>query len=139
MNDPVKKALEAFHNVFGRNKDGFGLPNKYDKYRQHFGDGNTGDGQNGFIVLPQKGLNIQFSNGEKWEHVSVSRRSKMPTYGDMQFAKDLLWDDKLAVMQLHVPKEDHVNVHPYCLHLWRPLHDIIPRPPFILVGPKDAD
>ena len=31
-------------------------------------------------------------------------------------------------MQLHVPPRDHVNIHPNCLHLWRPQFAMIPRP-----------
>jgi hypothetical protein len=32
-------------------------------------------------------------------------------------------------MQLHVPVSDHINRHPYTLHLWRPHALEIPRPP----------
>jgi hypothetical protein len=32
-------------------------------------------------------------------------------------------------MQVHVPASEHINIHPYTLHLWRPLLLEIPRPP----------
>ena len=106
----------------------FGLPKKFDEYRQSF-QGHYGDEQNGFIRLPQKGLAIQFSNGGGWEHVSISRKSKMPSYDDLVWARQIFWGGNTTVMQLFVPAEDHVNVHPYCLHLWRPMEGEIPRPP----------
>lgn len=31
--------------------------------------------------------------------------------------------------QLHPAKSEYVNIHPYCLHLWRPLEREIPMPP----------
>ena len=70
-----------------------------------------------------------------WEHVSVScKRKRTPNWYEMCFVKDLFWSDEEAVMQLHPPQSDYVNVHPHCLHLWRPLDAVIPLPPSILVG-----
>lgn len=37
-----------------------------------------------------------------------------------------------------VPKRDHINCHPHCLHLWRPLKGRIPLPPSEMVGPTAA-
>lgn len=64
-----------------------------------------------------------------WEHVSVSFENRCPTWQEMDFVKDQFWLPDETVMQLHVPKHLHVNVHPYCLHLWRPLFTAIPLPP----------
>lgn len=69
-----------------------------------------------------------------WEHVSVSVRNRCPNWEEMCFVKDLFFEPEEAVMQLHPPKSDYVNCHPYCLHLWRPLHTQIPMPPSITVG-----
>jgi hypothetical protein len=71
-----------------------------------------------------------------WEHVSVSTRHRTPNWIEMCFVKDLFWDDEEAVMQLHPPRSDYVNHHPFTLHLWRPMQATIPLPPSILVGPK---
>ena len=44
--------------------------------------------------------------------------------------KDMFFDHEETVMQLHPPVSEYVNIHPYCLHLWRPNNGrIIPRPP----------
>lgn len=52
--------------------------------------------------------------------------------------KELFFLDGETAMQLHPPEADYVNNHPYCLHLWRPHSETIPRPPSILVGIKSA-
>lgn len=98
--------------------------------------GKFGDMQNGAFEVRHKGLHIIVSSDEGWEHVSVSRKSRIPTYDDMCYAKDLFWTDDECAMQLHVPKSEHVNCHPFCLHLWRPINETIPRPPAIFVGSK---
>lgn len=71
-----------------------------------------------------------------WEHVSVSRQDRCLTWGEMCQVKDMFWDDSDCVMQLHPPKSEHINNHPYCLHLWKPLQKEIPMPPSIMVGVK---
>ena len=54
-----------------------------------------------------------------WEHVSVSRPNRIPDWKDMQFVKELFWDDEETVLQFHPAKSQYVNFHPYVLHLWR--------------------
>jgi hypothetical protein len=68
--------------------------------------------------------------------VSVSLKNRCPNWQEMCFVKDLFWEDSEVVMQLHVAKSEHINCHPYCLHLWRPQHHQIPLPPSDTVGPK---
>jgi hypothetical protein len=71
----------------------------------------------------------------RWDHVSVSRGDRCPTWDEMEYVKRLFFKRDETAMQLHVPPTDHVNNHPYCLHLWRPLPPrVIPRPPSIMVG-----
>jgi hypothetical protein len=52
--------------------------------------------------------------------------------------KELFFLPSECVMQLHVPAHEHVNNHPHCLHLWRPLASEIPRPPSVFVGVAEA-
>lgn len=71
-----------------------------------------------------------------WEHVSVSRPDRCPSWDEMCRVKALFWDDEDTVMQLHPPRSQWVNNHSHCLHLWRPTQQDIPLPPSILVGVK---
>jgi hypothetical protein len=95
----------------------------------------------GLFVIPYNltgvKLRIIASAGEeliRWEHVSVSLPKRCPNWLEMSHIKKVFWDDNETVMQLHVPESEHINCHPYCLHLWRPIDQEIPRPPSIAVG-----
>lgn len=74
-----------------------------------------------------------------WEHVSVSCPNRTPTWKEMCWVKDQFWEEEEVVFQLHPRKSEYVNVHPYCLHMWR--HNVVPcpAPPSIFVGPKDVN
>jgi hypothetical protein len=76
------------------------------------------------------------SYGMDWDHVSVSLRHRCPNWPEMEFVKRRFFKDDETVMQLHVPSSEHINCHPYCLHLWRPQRQEIPRPPADMVGPQ---
>jgi hypothetical protein len=79
------------------------------------------------------GANYPMSDG--WEHVSVSLEHRTPTWSEMVFVKDLFWSEHELVIQFHPPKQDYVNFHPYCLHLWKSLKYEIKLPPALLIGP----
>lgn len=70
-----------------------------------------------------------------WEHVSVSTAARCPTWEEMCLVKELFWDQEDVVIQLHPPRSEWVNCHPYCLHLWRPIGIELARPPALSVGP----
>lgn len=84
-------------------------------------------------------LTILAYDGEQdgWEHVSISTQKRCPTWEEMCRVKSWFWDDEDCVMQLHPPKSEWISMHPYCLHLWRPIEKDIPRPPNIAVGVKN--
>ena len=46
----------------------------------------------------------------------------------------LFFKPEEVCFQLHVSSGEHINNHPYCLHIWRPLDREIPLPPGIMVG-----
>ena len=84
-------------------------------------------------------LRIIASNGEGWDHVSVSLANRCPRWSEMEHVKRAFFLDHETAMQLHVPPGDHISHHPYCLHLWRPHDAEIPRPPAILVHDPAAE
>jgi hypothetical protein len=89
-------------------------------------------------------LRVIASTEGGWDHVSVSRQNRCPNWTEMEHVAALFFRADEAAMQLHVPASDHVNMHPYCLHWWRPQGIAIPRPPAIFVGvggapARDAD
>lgn len=121
---------------------------------------NSSYGNNGFFVIPHPKIALyyyqcQISDGMDWEHVSVSlikdiaparqRRKKFsmvercPTWEEMCYIKSVFFNEEESVMQLHPPKSQWVNNHPYCLHLWKPSLIEIPLPLQIMVGSKDLN
>lgn len=104
--------------------------------------GFVGDETCGMFHLPspidRSPLRVIASSGEGWDHVSVSRQNRCPNWPEIEHVKRLFFKEDETAMQLHVPPSDHINCHPYCLHLWRPHGIEIPRPPAFMVGPKEA-
>lgn len=104
---------------------------------QHYGS--WGDQQFGVFSVPVR-LNghttlmrVIATSGDGWDHVSVSLLTRCPKWEEMEIVKRLFFKPDEVAMQLHVTVENHVNVHPFCLHLWRP-HDLpIPLPPRLMV------
>ena len=71
---------------------------------------------------------------EGWEHVSVSRVDRIPSWNDMCLVKDTFWGPEDTIVQFHPPKSQYVNCHLNCLHLWKPPYEVI-LPPQKFVGP----
>jgi len=68
-----------------------------------------------------------------WDHVSVSRSNRTPNWAEMEYIARLFFKDDETAVQYHVPPSVHINIHPYCLHWWRPQTEPLPRPPAIFV------
>lgn len=98
-------------------------------------------GNNGAFALAHPGgatLLVIASDGEGWEHVSVSvyGKARCPTWEEMCWVKDQFWGEEELVVQYHPPRSDYVNNHPFTLHLWKPIGVEIPAPPAWMVGVK---
>lgn len=95
-------------------------------------------GNNGGFIIPFESYELMVfaSDGEGWEHVSVSLSHRTPNWKEMCYIKNLFWDENDCVIQFHPPKNEYVNNHPNCLHLWKPVGREIETPPNILVGIK---
>jgi hypothetical protein len=88
-----------------------------------------------FLFTPKVGTLLRcFASATLgWDHVSVSLSNRCPTWAEMEFVKRKFFKDEETAYQLHAPPSDHINVHPYCLHLWRPHDFVFPMPPRDLV------
>ena len=108
--------------------------NFLDKYRIPL-YGQLGDDYNGAFEIKVKGEKyfVIASNGQGWDHVSVSHKHKVPSWKVMNTIKEMFFADNEVVMQLHPAKKDYINNHPNCLHLWRPQSVDIPQPPIRMV------
>lgn len=82
-----------------------------------------------FAVAGGGELRVMAANGDGWDHVSVSRADRIPSWTEMEAMKRVFFKPDEIAYQLHVPAEDHINHHPHCLHIWRPHRSKIPLPP----------
>lgn len=71
-----------------------------------------------------------------WDHVSISRPDRCPTWEEMDAVKRLFFHPNEVAMQLHPAESEHISNHPTCLHIWRPCKGEIPLPPSAMVGLK---
>ena len=116
-----------------------------DKFRDHSPAvrsfyGSVGDGTCGVFNIPSPVdsalLRVLASADGGWDHVSVSRRNRCPNWTEMEHVKRLLFRTDETAMQLHVAESEHLSLHPFCLHLWRPNDGReIPLPPAVFVAP----
>lgn len=120
-------------------------PEKYRLLKHPILGSDSSYGNNGFFIIPHHRINgysynCMISDGEGWEHVSVTLSSidrkvdRCCTWEEMCFIKSIFFSDYEAVIQIHPPKKDHISTHPYCLHLWRPTEKEIPLPDPLMVG-----
>jgi hypothetical protein len=80
-------------------------------------------------------LYILVSDGEGWDHVSVSvvGSDEPPTWAEMAYIKNVFFHPEECVIQYHPPQSRYVNIDTGCLHLWRPQRADIPMPPLEFV------
>ena len=93
--------------------------------------GNAGDETCGVFKIPFGGRDLVCvaSSGGDWDHVSVSLANRCPSWNEMQHVKRMFFKPDEVAMELHVADNNHISLHPFCLHLWRPQKAEIPLPP----------
>ena len=79
---------------------------------------------NGLFIIASA---AEYDDGREWLHVSVSRKSRVPSYDDLtRIKRDFIGEDKKAVL-VFPEKENHVNIHDYCLHLFYSAENPLPE------------
>ena len=89
------------------------------------------DGGMGFARVGRRyadAVSVVWSWNDGWDHVSVSLERRCPTWDEMCAVKDLFFYDEELCIEYHPKKSEYVNLHPYCLHIWRPQHGAIVVP-----------
>jgi len=83
----------------------------------------------GLVVLCE----VELVAGEAWLHVSYSRRDEISSYRDTATVKRMFVGSARKAVMVLPAEEEHVNIHPFCLHLYSPL-DRDPLPDFRMNG-----
>lgn len=58
------------------------------------------------------------AGGSLFFHVSLARRDRLPSYEELHAVRRVMFRRNSTVLQVFPPEEEHVNIHPHCLHLW---------------------
>lgn len=97
-------------------------------------------GNNGYFQMNlMTHVNVIASDGDGWEHVSVSTPNRCPTWEEMCAVKNKFWDPEDVVIQFHPKESEYVNHHPYTLHMWRKVGQEHETPPTSLIGPMNEN
>lgn len=86
---------------------------------------NTGKAMFGFDSFEVKAMGNEFnvvaSIEPNQEHISITLRHKkrIPTWEEMKAIKDIFFDAEEECYQVFPKKSEYVNLHPYCMHIWR--------------------
>lgn len=116
----------------------FQVPEKYRITKGAMGSDSSYGNNGAFWVKTKKSVfTVIASDQLGWEHVSVSLPTRCPTWEEMCFIKSLFWSDSDCVVQYHPSKDQYVNNHQHCLHLWKPKENQFPIPPSFMVGIKN--
>lgn len=52
-------------------------------------------------------------------HVSISRRDRYPTWGEIKAVREVFYSPDIDVMMVMPKRADYVNLHKNCFHLWQ--------------------
>jgi hypothetical protein len=69
------------------------------------------------------------ADGHLWVHLSMAGRDRLPTWAELVAARDWIFGPDALAIQVLPPVDKHVNLHPFCLHLWHCV-DGTPLPDF---------
>lgn len=81
------------------------------------------DSRNIEVFGTEDGISVISSedNTPKWgwlKHISISREDRNPSWEEILEIKEQLFGD-IDCMMVLPKKEDYVNIHKYCFHIWR--------------------
>lgn len=91
------------------------------------------DGCIGYALINGQRFGFIFSWGGGWEHLSVSQTNRTPTWDEMCIAKNMFWNANECCVEYHPAESEYINIHPHCLHIWRPINAEMPTPPIAYV------
>jgi len=71
----------------------------------------------GQFIMGRCTIIVSIDAGE-W-HLSISTPDAQPSYKEIKEARYKYLPADITVAQIFPPKEEFVNLHPYCHHLWQ--------------------
>lgn len=62
-------------------------------------------------------VSLGYFDGLTMLHASMTRADRVPSYEDLCLLHRAVWGEGYAY-QVFAPAAQHINIHPYALHLW---------------------
>lgn len=88
------------------------------------------------LMMRDDGLALGVSAGligeDPWIHASCSRACEVPSYDDLVYLKSAFFGKRKGAVIVLPEESRHVNIHPFCLHLYGPLFGDLPLPDFTM-------
>lgn len=82
-------------------------------------------GPDGWKFLHRDGISsvivsaaVDPNTGINWVHASRTAADRVPTYEEMVQLHTAVWGSAGYSYEVHAPKNHHINIHPFALHLW---------------------
>ena len=77
----------------------------------------------GYALQDNTGLRVIIDCSTKgddryWVHLSLSRAKAIPSHLDMVRVKEAFLGNSRYAYSVFPPRQEYVNIHPNCLHLW---------------------
>ena len=69
-------------------------------------------------IFKEKSLRVIVSKDAGYWHLSVSHPSRYPTWDEIKDVRYKYLPNDITVGLLFPPREEYVNVHDNCFHLW---------------------
>ena len=118
------------------------LPANLIRFRVHLPGYETvpDDDIQGAFIIPYMAyeLKVICGVGDGWDHVSVSRKYRQPTWDEMDWIRRLFFESGETVLQIHPPVDLHINYHEHVLHLWRAWGVEFTLPPRYMIAPESG-
>lgn len=112
----VSKRARTSANVFDPT-EGVRLPKDY-KAVDRKEDGTMWRSSDGLTVIMSGAIE---ADGNRWIHVSVSHKRRMPRWQELALLKDWLIGEERNVVQVMPRRSQWVNLHENCLHMFAPV------------------
>jgi hypothetical protein len=73
-------------------------------------------------------------DGKIWQHLSCAHPDRLPSWETLKEVKTIFMGRDYQAIQVIPSEKKYINIHPYCLHLFRCLDEPDPVPDFTRGG-----
>lgn len=57
-------------------------------------------------------------DGKRWVHLSIIKANAIPEWNELVRVRNAVLGEEALCLHIVSRRSQHVNIHPYCMHLW---------------------